>query len=138
MIKERADTGLQRIGGDPLFKPGAILDAMRSDDGTIVDVSFSYPEQWTLAKGPNLDVRDIKTSDSAFVLVAPLPKGKTSVAELKPARNSSIMCCSSIDGSRAARDQGGNASDGTDGFESGGAARMRASRSAQTRDCSAA
>ena len=67
-----------------MFKPGAILDAMRAEDGSIVDVSFAYPEKWTVAKGPNLDVRDVYTSDSAFLLVAPLPAGKRSVADLKP------------------------------------------------------
>ena len=30
-----------------------------------------------MATGPNLDVRDIKTSDSAFVLAAPLPPQRT-------------------------------------------------------------
>jgi hypothetical protein len=40
-------------------------------------VVFAYPEEWTLAGGPNLDVRNVKESDSAFVLAAPLPLGKT-------------------------------------------------------------
>ena len=70
------------------------MDAMRSEDGTIVDVSFAYPEKWTLAKGPNLDVRDVTTSDSAFVLVTPLPKGKTSVADLSPAFFTSLLSSS--------------------------------------------
>lgn len=30
-----------------------------------------------MSSGPNLDVRDMRTSDSAFLLVATLPKGKT-------------------------------------------------------------
>ena len=58
---------------------------MRSADGTIVDVSFAYPEKWTVSKGPNLDVRDVTTSDSAFVLVAPLPRGKKTAADLPAA-----------------------------------------------------
>lgn len=85
LLKKRAESGILRVGGDPMFKPGSILDAMRSDDGTVVDVSFSYPEKWTVAKGPNLDVRDVKSADSAFLLVAPLPNGKKTVADLKPA-----------------------------------------------------
>ena len=84
LLKKRAESGIERVGGDPMFKPGAILDAVRSADGTIVDISFSYPDKWTVAKGPNLDVRDVATSDSAFLLVAPLPAGKKSVADLKP------------------------------------------------------
>ena len=91
LLKRRAESGVDRVGGDPMFKPGAILDAMRSDDGTVVDVSFTYPEKWTVAKGPNLDVRDVGTSDSAFLLVAALPKGKSSVAELKPTFFTSLL-----------------------------------------------
>ena len=64
-----------------MFKPGSILDAMRSEDKTIVDVSFAYPDKWTVSNGPNLDVRDIANSDSAFLLVTPL-KGK-SIADVK-------------------------------------------------------
>tara|TARA_B100000787_G_C15934825_1_gene182368 strand:+ start:146 stop:316 length:171 start_codon:yes stop_codon:yes gene_type:complete len=30
-----------------------------------------------MATGPNLDVRDVKTSDSSFVLAAPLPDKRT-------------------------------------------------------------
>jgi len=77
MIKPRSEMGVMRIGGSPLFKPGTILDGVRSEDGSAVDVSFSFPEKWSLSGGPNLDVRDVKTSDSAFLLVAPLPRGKT-------------------------------------------------------------
>ena len=29
-----------------------------------------------MAGGPNLDVRDVKTSDSSFVLAAPLPSSR--------------------------------------------------------------
>ena len=85
MLRTRADMGVQRIGGEPMFKPGQILDGVRAADGSAVDISFSYPPQWTVSKGPNLDVRDLRTSDSAFLLVAPLPKGKSSVESLKPA-----------------------------------------------------
>ena len=34
---------------------------------------FAFPPEWTLAGGPNLDVRDVRQSDSAFVLVKNLP-----------------------------------------------------------------
>ena len=40
-------------------------------------MAFSFPEAWTMAGGPNLDVRDVKTSDSSFVLAAPLPSSRT-------------------------------------------------------------
>jgi len=56
-----------------MFRPGAILDGVRSADGSVVDISFAYPKDWTVSGGPNLDVRDVRTSDSAFLLVAPLP-----------------------------------------------------------------
>lgn len=77
MLKKRADSGVQRIGGSPLFKSGEILDTLRSDDGSAVDISFSFPSDWSVSSGPNLDVRNLRTSDSAFLLVAPLPEGKT-------------------------------------------------------------
>lgn len=77
MIRKRAESGVQRVGSDsPVFKPGAILDGVRSADGSTVDVSFAYPKEWTVAGGPNLDVRDVRTSDSAYLLAAPLPSGQ--------------------------------------------------------------
>jgi len=83
MIKARAESGVRRIGsGSPVFKPGSILAGVRSADGSIIDISFSYPDDWTAAKGPNLDVRDVRTSDSAFVLAAPLPSSIVSVEAL--------------------------------------------------------
>lgn len=76
LVKMRAVTGLERIGDEsPLFKPGQVLDTARAADGSAASISFSFPEAWILAGGPNLDVRDVKTSDSAFVLAAPLPRG---------------------------------------------------------------
>lgn len=77
MLKQRAASGVQRLGGDPLFKSGQIFDTVRSADGNAVDISFSFPPEWQVSSGPNLDVRNVRTSDSAFLLVAPLPKGKT-------------------------------------------------------------
>lgn len=75
--RPRAETGVKRTGSveNPLFAAGQILDEVRSEDGTSVAVSFSFPEEWTLAGGPNLDVRDVAKSDSAFLLSAPLPSG---------------------------------------------------------------
>ncbi len=73
----RAETGIERIGdASPLFKSGQVLDSVRAADGSAVALSFSFPPEWTLADGPNLDVRDLKTSDSAFVLAAALPAGR--------------------------------------------------------------
>lgn len=74
LIKMRSETGVERVGtASPLFKPGRILDQLRTADGGTADVAFAFPEGWTLAGGPNLDVRDVKQSDSAYVLAAPLP-----------------------------------------------------------------
>eukprot|EP00966_Prymnesium_polylepis_P155774 3598481-Prymnesium_polylepis.1 len=73
LLKARAESGVRRIGGSPIFKPGSILDGVRSDDGSAVDITFTYPEAWT----SNLDVRDVRSSDSAFLLVALLPAGKS-------------------------------------------------------------
>ena len=74
LIKMRAETGVERLGtASPLFKAGQILDEVRAQDGSAVSISFAFPEPWVLAGGPNLDVRDIKESDSAYLLVAPLP-----------------------------------------------------------------
>ena len=75
LIKMRAETGVERlqVDGSPLFKPGQILDSLRTASGGAAEVSFNFPEQWTLAGGPNLDVRDVRQSDSAFVLVAKAP-----------------------------------------------------------------
>jgi len=77
LIKTYSVTGVERTGTvpDPLFKPGQVLDEMRTADGAAAQISFSFPEAWTLAGGPNLDVRDVRTSDSAFLLAAPLPSG---------------------------------------------------------------
>jgi len=78
MIKKRAESGVQRIGkGSPMFKPGSILDAVRSADGSAVDIAFAYPKEWSVSEGPNLDVRNVRTSDSAFLLVAAMPAGET-------------------------------------------------------------
>ena len=78
MIKKRAESGVQRIGnGSPMFKPGSILDAVRSADGSAVDIAFAYPKEWSVSEGPNLDVRNVRTSDSAFLLVAAIPAGET-------------------------------------------------------------
>lgn len=87
LLKRRADSGLVRFGGGDaqLFKAGEVLDTVRSEDGSAVDISFAFPERWTLAKGPNLDVRDVRTADSAYALVAPLPKGNSNVASLSKA-----------------------------------------------------
>lgn len=78
MLRARAESGVERISGSsPLFRSGQILDTVRSADGSAVDITFSFPSEWNLASGPNLDVRNIRTSDSAYLLVTPLPKGKT-------------------------------------------------------------
>jgi hypothetical protein len=77
LLKKRAESGVRRIGGDPLFKAGQILDTVRATDGRAVDITFAFPSEWSVSKGPNLDVRDVRTSDSAFLLVADLPSGKT-------------------------------------------------------------
>ena len=75
LIKMRSETGIVRVGdASPLFKAGQILDQLKTADGAVADVGFSFPPEWTLAGGPNLDVRDVKASDSAFVLAAPMPK----------------------------------------------------------------
>ena len=84
LIKMRSETGVERVGSadtSPLFKAGQILDNLRTADGNVAEVAFSFPEAWTLAGGPNLDVRDVRQSDSAFVLVAKLP-AKTSFDKL--------------------------------------------------------
>ena len=74
LIKFRAETGVERlVDTSPLFKAGQILDNLRTADGGVAEIAFSFPEAWTLAGGPNLDVRDVKQSDSAFVLVAKQP-----------------------------------------------------------------
>jgi len=74
LIKMRAVTGVERLStGSPLFKPGQILDSVRAADGSSVSISFSFPEKWITADGPNLDVRDVKESDSAYLLVRELP-----------------------------------------------------------------
>ena len=58
---------------DPLFKSGTIFDQLKNADGSATDVTFVFPKSWVFSRGPNLDVRDVQTSDSAFLLVA---KGK--------------------------------------------------------------
>ncbi len=84
MLRSRSDSGVERmiVGADPQFKPGEILDTVRSTDGGAVDVSFAFPEAWTSTRGPNLDVRDVRASDSAYLLGRPLPRGKSSVDDL--------------------------------------------------------
>jgi len=78
LIKMRAETGVERTGAveTPLFKAGQCFDELKTARGS-AEVAFSFPEAWTMATGPNLDVRDVKTSDSSFVLVAPLPDKRT-------------------------------------------------------------
>jgi len=78
LIKLRAETGVERVdtSSSPLFKPGAVLDTVRTADGGTAEVAFAFPAAWTLAGGPNLDVRDVRQSDSAFLLVGALPAGQ--------------------------------------------------------------
>jgi len=74
LIKMRSETGVDRIStNSPLFRPGQILDELRTAHGGVAQIVFAFPPDWTLAGGPNLDVRDVRQSDSAYVLVAPLP-----------------------------------------------------------------
>jgi len=84
LLKKRAATGVERTGTveNPLFKPGQILDELQSPSAGPVSIAFSFPETWAFAKGPNLDVRDVRTSDSAFLIVAPLPADARSLREL--------------------------------------------------------
>lgn len=78
-------TGVERLStGSPLFKPGQVLDEVRAADGSAVSISFNFPEAWIAADGPNLDVRDVKESDSAFLLVAPLPASARGSIEKVP------------------------------------------------------
>ena len=83
LLKKRAATGVERTGtiDNALFKPGQILDELASAAGP-VSIAFSFPETWALSKGPNLDVRDVRTSDSALLIVAPLPAFAKSLREL--------------------------------------------------------
>ena len=75
LLKTRAESGVVRTGliEDPLFKSGTIFDQLKNADGSATDVTFVFPKSWVFSRGPNLDVRDVQTSDSAFLLVA---KGK--------------------------------------------------------------
>jgi hypothetical protein len=86
LLKVRATTGVDRTGtvANPLFKSGQILDELRgaSPGAGPVSIAFSFPEAWSLASGPNLDVRDVRTSDSAFLIVARMPDGATSLLDL--------------------------------------------------------
>jgi len=86
LIKMRAVTGVERLSlGSYVFKPGQVLDEVRAVDGSAVSVSFNFPESWIAADGPNIDVRDVKESDSAFLLVAPLPtSARGSIEKLPP------------------------------------------------------
>ena len=65
LIKMRSETGVERTGSvdSPLFKPGQCFDELRTASGGAAEVAFAFPEAWTLASGPNLDVRDVRTSD---------------------------------------------------------------------------
>lgn len=82
LLRERAKTGVTRTGSVPtedvVIAPGRLREELRGvdDPSTIVELAFSYPRQWSLATGPNIDVRDLRTSDAAFVLATPLPAGK--------------------------------------------------------------
>ena len=78
LIKMRAVTGVTRANPEssPVFKPGQILDNLLSANGGAVTLGFTYPANWNVAGGPNLDVRDLKESDSAFVLATDMPAGK--------------------------------------------------------------
>ena len=82
LIKKRAETGVERTESisNPLVAPGQILDELYSADRRRVSVSFAFPESWSFAKGPNLDVRDVRTADSTFLVVAPLPQAAGSGA----------------------------------------------------------
>lgn len=48
LIKFRAETGVDRVAemGNPLFKPGQILDTLRTSGGGTAEVAFTFPETW--------------------------------------------------------------------------------------------
>lgn len=89
LLKKRAVTGVDRLCsgsvdgcGSSLVSAGSLLDDVRSADGSVVSLGFSFPEAWAVAGGPNLDVRNIQTSDSAFILAAPMPVGAATIADV--------------------------------------------------------
>lgn len=86
LLKVRATTGVERTGtiASPLFKPGQILDELKgaTPGAGPVSIAFSFPAAWSVASGPNLDVRDVRTSDSAFLIVARMPEGMSSLRDL--------------------------------------------------------
>lgn len=88
LLRERAKTGVSRTGLIPaeqaVASPGIFSDELRGvgDPSAVVGVSFSFPPSWTQARGPNVDLRNIRTSDGAFLLAAALPAGTTSVRSL--------------------------------------------------------
>jgi len=74
LSKKQADTGVRRMGYD-LGGDGSFLDEVQLRDGTRVLVSFTYPSSWRSSnKETAIDVRDLQTSDSAFVTVKTLPE----------------------------------------------------------------
>ena len=75
LIKMRSETGIERTGSFPnaLVAPGQLLDEVFTATRRPASIAFSFPEAWRLDRGPNMDVRNVRESDSAFLLATPLP-----------------------------------------------------------------
>ncbi|KAG8461865.1 hypothetical protein KFE25_013884 [Diacronema lutheri] len=91
LLRERAKTGVTRTGmipeGQAVASPGIFSDELRGagDPSAIVGVTFTFPKAWTPARGQNVDVRNIRTSDGAFLLALRAPDGAQSVRALPDA-----------------------------------------------------
>ena len=74
LIKMRAETGVERTGAveTPLFKPGQCFDELRTVRGA-AEVAFSFPEAWTMATGPNLDVRAQALTQALILTLSQAP-----------------------------------------------------------------
>lgn len=59
-----------------ISSPGSFYDEVRgvADPQSILSVSFEFPRAWVAAKGPNIDVRDMRTGDGAYILAEPLDR----------------------------------------------------------------
>ncbi|KAJ1633183.1 hypothetical protein T492DRAFT_982854 [Pavlovales sp. CCMP2436] len=67
------------IPADSVVAAGVFSDELFgvADPSAIIGIQFSFPSAWTQARGPNIDLRDIRTTDGAFLLATPLPAGTT-------------------------------------------------------------
>jgi len=84
---EKKAAGIKWDGGfaNPLgSQPDDFLFEVVNGNGTPVVLSFQKPKKWKVSTNAGITIQDYISADSGFILVAPLPEGKSDIAGVDP------------------------------------------------------